>query len=173
MNTTRINRITHLMWVVFFSVFIFACSGGGDDPPPPSVQPTLTSLWDNLFTGCGVNCHSSNDATYDTDLGPDLSTKANFHKNLVNKSVDIDYPAWGLSTAKLSDCNSMKFITPGDANGSTMAAALILSISDILIAPPFNCTTAYSFHDQTNQAISDNALKNALITWINNGAQDN
>jgi hypothetical protein len=153
---------------------MFACSddGGDSPPPPPSVQPTLTSLWDNLFTGCGVNCHTST-ASDGTELGPDLSTKAKFYTNLVDKSVDVDYSAWGLSPTKISDCNSMKLISPGDANGSTMAAALILSISDILIAPPFNCVTAYSFHDVNNQAISDNVLKNALITWINNGAKDN
>lgn len=172
MNKILNKRTIHLAGVLFFSLFMFACSDDGGDSPPPGVQPTLTSLWDNLFTGCGVICHSAN-AADGTELGPDLSTKANFYTNLVDKSVDVDYADWGLSPNKISNCNSMKLINPGDANGSTMAAALILSISDILSAPPYNCVTAYSFHDVNNQAISDNTLKNAVITWINNGAQNN
>ena len=103
-----------------------------------------------------------------TELGPDLSTKANFYTNLVNKSAS-DYPTW----EKLSDCNSVYFITPGSANGSSLAAALIQSISDTFPMDHSCTTTAYNVHDVNNQAISDNELKNALITWINNGAQNN
>jgi hypothetical protein len=174
MKKMRNNRVIHLVCVILFSAFMFACSDDGDDSPSPgpTVEPTLTSLWNNLFTGCGVNCHTST-ASDGTELGPDLSTKANFYNNLVNKSVDTDYPAWGLSPTKLSNCNSMNFITPNNATESTLAAALIQSISDTLSAPPFNCVTAYNLHDVNNQAISDNTLKNALITWINNGAQNN
>ncbi len=165
MSKTRNNRIVHIAGVVFLSVFMFACSDDGGDSPPPSIQPTLTSLWDNLFTGCGVNCHTST-AADGTQFGPDLSTKTNFYTNLFNKSA-VDYPQW----LRTSDCN-VKFITPGDANESTLAAALILSVSDTL-AKAHNCVTAYNIHDVNNTAISDNALKNALITWINNGAQNN
>lgn len=166
MSQTRNNRIIHLLCIIALSIFMFACSNDGDDSPPPGVQPTLTSLWDSLFTGCGVNCHSAN-AADGTQNGPDLSTKANFYANLVSKSAS-DYQAW----LKASNCNSVDFITPGNANESSMAAALILSVSDTLAAAQ-NCVTAYNEHEVNNQTISDSALKNAVITWINDGAQNN
>jgi hypothetical protein len=155
------------MCAVFFSVFMFACSDGGDDPP--SVQPTFSSLWVNIFFGCGVNCHRPSAADF-TELGPDLSSKANFYVNVVGKSVNNDYLDWAVP--KGGDCNDVNFITPNNANESTLAAALILSISDSL-AGVHNCTTTYSYHDGINQEITNNALKNALITWINNGAKNN
>jgi hypothetical protein len=149
---------------------MFACSDdGGDSPPPPSVQPTFTSLWDNLFTGCGVNCHSPSASDF-TNLGPDMSTKAGFYSNVVGKSVNVDYPLW--ATQKGGDCNDVNFITPNNADESTLAAALILSVSDTL-AGNHNCVTAYNEHVVNKQSINDTALKNALITWINDGAKDN
>jgi hypothetical protein len=148
---------------------MFACSDDGDDPPP-GVQPTLTSLWNYSFFGCGINCHTSDPdsgVTDGTEDGPDMSTKDNFYVNLIGKSAS-DYQDW----VKDSNCNSVSFITPGKANESSLAAALILSISDDLAAK-YNCVTAYSEHVVNKQAISDDTLKNALITWINNGAQNN
>lgn len=163
----RNSRTIRILVIVFFSFVMFACSDGGNDSPPPSdpntVEPTLTSLWDNLFSGCGINCHSAT-ASDGTENGPDLSTKANFYSNLVNKSPsDIEYQAW----VRNSDCN-VNFITPGDVNQSSLAAVLIQSISD-----SFGCTTSYNIHEVNNQTISDDELKNALITWINSGAQNN
>lgn len=168
MNKLPIDRVIRLVGVVFICSLMFACGDSGDDESS-SLQPTLTSLWDNLLTGCGVNCHSPN-AADGSELGPDMSTKANFYANVVGKSVTADYPNWaGLKTG---DCNNINFITPGNANESTLTAALILSISDSL-ATAQSCVTAYNFHDVNNQAISDQELQNALITWINNGAQNN
>lgn len=168
MNKFPIDRVIRLVCVVFFCALMYACSDSGDGGSP-SVEPTLTSLWDNLLTGCGVNCHSPN-AADGSELGPDMSTKANFYANVVGKSVTNDYPNW--AALKTGDCNNVNFIMPGNANESTLAAALILSISDSLAAAQ-SCTTAYNYHDVNSQAISDDELKNALINWINNGAQNN
>jgi hypothetical protein len=163
----RISPVIRAGIFTFFGFVIFACSSSDDSPP--GVQPTLTSLWNNLFSGCGVNCHSSN-ATDGTELGPYMDTKTNFRTNLVNNTVNNDYLPW--ATVKDGNCDNVKFITPGNANESTLASALILSVSDT-IEMVHSCTSSYNIHDVTNQAISDNALKNALITWINDGAQDN
>lgn len=168
----QIKRLTRLGLFMVVSFTLFACSDSSNTPPPNTVQPTLTSLWDNLFTGCGINCHTST-AADGTENGPDLSTKANFFTNLINKSVDNDYIAWTTELPpKGGTCNDVNFVTPGNANESTLAAALILNVSDTLAAN-HNCITAYSVHEVIKQTVSDNELKNALITWINNGAQNN
>lgn len=161
----HINRVIRLIGAVFLCAFMFAC--GDSNNSTPSVQPTLSSLWDNYFTSCGVNCHSQN-ASDGTQNGPDMSTKANFYTQVVGKSLS-DYQGW---TGRTSSCDMVSFITVGNANESSLAAAVILSVSDTLAAN-HNCTTAYSSHEAINQTISDNQLKDALITWINNGAQNN
>jgi len=130
------------------------------------VEPTFTSLWDNVFSGCGVSCHSVN-ATDGTENGPILDTKANFYARLVNKTVSNDYPLWA---NKAGDCDNINFITPNDATQSTLAAALILSISDSLGT---TCITTYGYHDTNNSIVGDTDTAAALIKWIDDGAENN
>ena len=169
MNPMRNSRTIRILVIVFFSFVMFACSDGGNDSPPTNPN-SFTSLWNNSLQYCGINCHTPDSTGDFTNLGPALSTKANFYNNLIEKSVTVDYPQWAFN--KGGDCNSVYFITPGNANESTMAAALILSVSDTL-GGAHNCTTSYNGHEQLNQTISDSKLANALITWINEGAQNN
>lgn len=84
--------------------------------------------------------------------------------------MNNDYSSW--AKVKNGDCNSVSFITPGSANDSTLAAALIQTVSDTLVGN-YGCVTAYNEHVVNQMAISDNATQNALITWINNGAKNN
>jgi hypothetical protein len=162
------NRAVRLVCAVLFCALMTACSDSSTTNSS-GVQPTLSSLWDNLFTGCGVNCHTST-AADGTELGPDMSTKANFYAQVVGRSVASDYPNW--ASVKTGDCDTVNFITAGNANESTLAAALISSVSSTL-STAHSCTTTYNYHNVNNQAISDSTLSNALITWINNGAQNN
>jgi len=166
MSKLPINRMIRLVCGLFLCALMFACGDNSTPVTSTGVQATYSSLWDNLFTGCGVNCHTST-AVDGTELGPDMSTKANFYAQVVGKSM-TNYSSW----TKTSNCNMVSFITPGNANESSLAAALILSVSDTLAAA-HSCVTAYSSHDVISQTISDNQLKDALITWINNGAQNN
>ena len=131
------------------------------------VEPTYSSLWDNVFSGCGVSCHSAN-ATDGTQDGPLLDTKQNFYQNLVGKNTTVDYPNW----LKTSDCNSINYITPGDASQSTLAGAMILSISDSLTSK-FSCNSAYNVHERNKDVITDEDTAKALIQWINEGAANN
>lgn len=162
MKQTPIKRIVPIAVFIFFSFFMFACTDNDDEPEPN----TYSSLWNNSFQYCGIGCHNQTTASDGTENGPDLSSKSNFYNNLVNKSAS-DYPTW----QKGSNC-TVDFITPGNANRSSMAAALILSVSDTLTGD-LGCVTSYNQHEVLGQTISDNALKNELITWINDGAQNN
>ena len=147
---------------------LFACGGGGGDSGGnDKVQPTLTSLWEYHFNGCGLNCHSP-DAADGTENGPDLTTKENFYNNLVGKNAVDDFGSW----LKNSNCNAVDFITPGNANESSLAAAMLQNVSDQLSAA-YSCTTSYNIHVVNRVAISDQEIANALVSWINSGAQNN
>ncbi len=139
---------------------------GCSDTLTGKVEPTYTSLWDNLFNGCGVNCHSPS-ASDGTEAGPDMSSKSAFYNNLVGKSVSVDYASW--ASVRTGNCNSAKFIAAGNANASTVAASLIQSVSDTLSANQ-SCVTAYSVHEADKVTLSDADLISALQDWINQGA---
>jgi hypothetical protein len=138
---------------------------GGSTPPSGGVQATYSSLWNSTFSSCGVNCHSPS-AADGTENGPDLSSKASFYDNLVNKNVDNDYPAW--AGVKSGDCNSINFITPGNAAESTVVTSLIESYS----INQTSCTSSYNLHVVDRTTITDPAVQNALVTWVNNGAKN-
>ncbi len=133
------------------------------------VEATYSSLWDNRFSSCGVTCHSDI-ADDGTQLGPFLVTRAGFYDNLFNKSVAVNYPAW--LAQKSGNCNTQKFIAPGNANTSTLAASLIQSVSNTLKANT-GCDSSYNLHVANNVEITDKDLENALINWINSGAPNN
>lgn len=128
-------------------------------------EPTFSSLWDNKFSGCGVSCHSSSSQDGTAD-GPHLSTKSEFYNNLVNKNVSTHYPQW----LKTGDCDNLNLISPYDASQSTLAAAMILSVSDGLKDV---CSTTYGFHSTNNAVITDSEVADSLIEWINDGAKNN
>ncbi len=133
------------------------------------VEPTFASLWDKSFSGCGLNCHLPSPGVSDgTQNGPDLSSQEKFYSNLVNKTVNDDYPEW----ERGGDCNDVKFIAPGDANQSTVAASLIQSVSDTLGASD-NCATSFNLHEVGKATITNKDIQTALIDWINNGAENN
>jgi hypothetical protein len=150
---------------LLLSTFMFGCGGGGSQ----SVEPTFTSLWDHLFSGCGVNCHGPGSSD-GTQYGPDLTSMNSFLANTINRNVNTDFPAW--ASVKTGDCNNVNFITPGNADRSTVAASLIQSISDRLTASD-DCNTSFNLHEVNRVTITDQAVANALVDWINNGAQNN
>ena len=164
MNCTfRYKRLIPAFVIAVLYAGLHGCSSSDNGG---SVQPTLTSLWDNYFDGCALNCHSPTGAL-DLQKGPDLSTKNSFYLGLVNKNID-DYPEWN----KASNCDSVSFITPNNANQSSMAASLILSVSDTLEGN-VNCTSSYGLHAFEQIAFPNQEIADALIAWINNGAQNN
>jgi hypothetical protein len=148
---------------LLLSFLVFGCSDNN------KVEPTLTSLWDNEFNGCGVICHSPN-ASDGTELGPDLTTKDNFYNNLVGKNVFNDYPNW--ASRRVGNCDNVNFITPGNADQSTLTSTLIESYS-VSLADSQMCDTTFSVHADIGNDISDKATQDALVEWINNGAQNN
>lgn len=139
---------------------------GGCDGGNETKTPTYSSLWNSTFSSCGVNCHSPT-AADGTENGPDLSSKASFYANLVGKNVDNDYPAW--ATVKAGNCNSINFITPGNASQSTVVTSLIESYA----INQTSCTSSFNLHAVNNTTISDKATQDALIAWINDGAKNN
>ncbi|MBU0675614.1 MAG: hypothetical protein KJ950_13310 [Proteobacteria bacterium] len=143
--------------VVGLTMIMFGCGGG------ESTDGQYTDLWNKKFNTCGVNCHSSG-AADGTENGPDLSTKDSFYNDLVGKSA-ANYPNW----LRLGDCNTDTFIHGGDAAHSTMMASLVRSYSDHM-SQTQGCTTALSLHDVNHVAITDQALIDEMVAWINNGA---
>jgi len=129
------------------------------------VEPTFSSLWDNVFFGCG-SCHSGSD-TEGLQNGPDLSSKAGFYTNLLGKNATDDYPFWVLA----SGCYSFPLIEAGNPNNSIVAAALIKSVSLNLINTG-GCDTAYSVHETNGSAITNSDTAAALIKWIEDGAKN-
>lgn len=162
-NLARYNYIL-LLLASLPLLFLISCSTQEDE-----VEPTFSSLWEHRFSSCGTSCHSSN-ASDGTELGPDLTTKSGFYTNLVNKTVNADYPAW--VAVKTSDCNDSKFINPGDSDSSSLAASLIQSKS-VTLAAAESCNTAFNLHAVTNDTISDLDVAKALVDWIDAGAANN
>jgi len=129
-------------------------------------KTTYTEMWDSLFNTCSTGCHSPA-ATNGTEDGPDFSTKDAFYANTINKTVDTDYQNW----VRTGDCNDVSLIKPNSANESLIVGSLALSVADSISAA-FNCTNAYNVHIQ-EQVSADQATIDALIEWINDGAQNN
>ena len=141
--------------VLLFTTVLWGCSELTDDK--------FSSLWDKSFSSCALNCHSPGGTA---DEGPDLSSKDQFHSNLINKTAN-DYPDW----TRGSDCDDIKFINPGNANTSTVAASLIQSLSDSLIASGSCTATSYNIHLTNSATITDASLQTEITEWINGGAK--
>ncbi len=146
-------------YLCFLAVLVLSGCATEEDTDT-SLRTTFSSLWESSFSGCGINCHSS-DAADGTENGPDMSNKDKFYSNLVNKSA-VNFPVW----LKNGNCDGVNFITPGNAAGSSLPASLIESSSDALAASE-NCTTSLNIH-VVNQATINN--EDGLIEWINAGA---
>jgi len=131
------------------------------------VEATYSSLWDNVFSSCGVSCHSAN-ATNGTEEGPLFTSKSTFYTQMYGQSAS-DYAGWVGSGQYTSGCDSFPFIDVGNPNNSTLAASLILSVSEGVISS--SCQTAYSVHAATGDVISGEAA-DALIAWIKAGAKN-
>ncbi len=140
---------------------LFGCEATDDE-----VKPTYSSLWDNTFSSCGVNCHSPTSSD-GTENGPDLSSKSSFYANLVGKSVNDDFPAW--AGVKSGDCNNIDFIAPGNASGSTVVTSLIESFS----INQTSCTSSFNLHVVNRATITDSKTQDAVVNWINGGAANN
>lgn len=164
MKSSNYTQLKFLVVVPIALLGLISCSEDAE------VEPTFSSLWENKFNSCGnVTCHSAA-ASNGTELGPDLSSKSNFYNNLVNKNVAADFPDW--AAVRTGSCDSVDFIEPNNANQSTVVGSLVESVSDTLAAN-FNCTTAYNLHVVEKVHITDSKLQDALIQWVNDGAQNN
>lgn len=159
--TFRISCLVLCTWVLT----LVGCSTTDEET---KIEPKFSSLWDNKFSSCGVVCHTPSDVANGTADGPDLTTMAKFYANVVNKSVSDDYAAW--IAVRTSTCNDQKIVEPSNANNSTLAASLIESVHNTLKT---TCTSAYNYHASNKATITDQALADALVEWINNGAQNN
>jgi len=120
-------------------------------------------LWNSEFYSCGTNCHNPS-ASDGTENGPDMSTQDGFYTNLVNKTVNNDYSGW---FGRGSDCDTTPFITPSNADKSTVVTSLVQTYSDALVASNDCTVTSYNIHATNQVSLSD---PQAVINWINGGA---
>lgn len=162
MKSMKVLRLA----MVAVPVLVFL--GCGDTEPETSETPVegvkLSSFWTEL-EGCTL-CHSPSGEAAD---GPDLSTPELFVNNLVGKAVS-DYPNWFVT----SDCsNAHPFITAGDANASTLMAALVQEHSEAMKAEN-GCVSSFNYHEVSQASITrGSTLYNNLVEWINAGAVNN
>ena len=162
MKSSSIGLVLRLGLLLLPLLFLTSCSETEEET---KIEATLTSLWDNKFSSCADVCHKSGHE--DTQDGPDLSSKTNFYNNMVDKSVDVDYPNW----IKSGTCTSHKLIEPNNADNSVLTATMVSSVSDSMAAT--GCVTSYALHLTNNQTITNQELIDALEQWIDNGAQNN
>jgi len=151
--------------LVFSVILLWGCNESSDDE-------RYSNLWDKEFSSCGVSCHLPS-ATDGTENGPDLSTKALFYANTVNKTVATDYSSW----IRTGDCDSVKLIDPGSANDSLVVGSLVLSVADAISSNFQNsngqsCTNAFGVHETLSVTLSDQQTIDDLIVWINDGAPE-
>ncbi|MDX1810806.1 MAG: hypothetical protein R3240_02590, partial [Gammaproteobacteria bacterium] len=134
------------------------------------IEATLSSLWDNKFSTCGVGCHNGVEEI--TKNGPLFTSKSAFLSSMKDKTVANSYPAWTNELARTATCDSFPLIDTGNASNSILTATMIKSYSDS-ISSSGSCDTAYAYHNTKNQTITDSDIEKALVDWINAGAQDN
>lgn len=134
------------------------CGGGGSG----SDEVTYNQLWNDEFQSCGTNCHNPS-APDGTENGPDLSTIDGFYANLLNKTVNTDYPLWN----KGSDCDDTPFINPNNAAKSLIVTGLIQSDADNIVASGDCTTSSYNEHVAKNVSYNN---PTAVVEWINSGA---
>ncbi len=167
----RLNPRPCLAGIVTVSLLIGGCDDNATNGNQP--QPTLTSLWEAKFSGCALSCHEPDGVV---PFGPDLSTKAQFRDNTVDKSIAVDYPNWLISNGGNygGDCANIPFIKPGDPSASTVLASLVQTYADELITSGACTTTSYNTHLVNQVAIIDDPdLEQAIVDWIAAGAPDN
>lgn len=162
----RFRRWAVLLGIVATGLLLTGCGSTEDSPDP--VKATFSSLWTHALADCSVGCHKLDAVSDGTENGPDLSTKDKFISNLTNKT-SVDYPNW----LRTGTCTTVAMIAPTDANNSTVAASLIESVSSTLSQANGDCITSYNFHADLRAAITDQAVANALVQWINDGAANN
>ncbi|MDQ7014797.1 MAG: hypothetical protein Q9N68_00265 [Gammaproteobacteria bacterium] len=147
-----------------------ACGGGTDSVSGASQAATPTTQWDtlgNLFTTEFSRCSSCHAPGKSQAAGPDMSTPATFHRDVVGKKAS-DYPNWNVG----STCSqSVNFITAGSSLNSTLAATLDQGNSDTLSASK-NCITSFSIHKANGAVLSSNGISN-VDSWIRKGALNN
>lgn len=154
-----------LFCVTILAVFLLASCAEED-----KVEPTYSSLWDNVFSSCGVSCHNGSASVTDgTNLGPDFSTRTSFYDGVYDITTS-SYGNWVNSADYNLGCEAYKIVHVGNANLSTLAAALVQSVSEGLADN--TCDTGYAFHAANNSVITDSDTAAALTKWINDGAKN-
>lgn len=147
--------------LVVGSVLLVSCSDEGED------KARYGYLWDHLFSSCALNCHSPGSGQHEAN-GPDMSSRNAFYNGVVGKSTGQHYPSW----LRGGSCDTAAMIKPGNAAQSTLPASLIAAYTSPLEAS-YNCTSSYNIHQVNQVQLTDSALIEALISWINNGAANN
>ena len=134
--------------------------GCGDDSGSTPEPGTLDKLFTYpAITGCGT-CHDGN------GTGPDLRTKASFHRDLVGKrSSQFD---WNNSsnTVLLATCGTNNLLVK-DGSPAESALMATLFFHDYSTLCPDITTTAYAYHETLRISQS---MKQDLELWIENGA---
>ncbi len=152
------NKQGLLIAAPILAISLLSGCGGDSD----SDEVTYNQLWNDEFKSCGSNCHNPT-ASDGTENGPDLSSIDAFYTNLVNKTVNTDYPSW----LRGGDCDDTSFINPSNAAKSLIVTGLIQSDADNIVASGDCTTSSYNEHVAKQVSYSN---PSAVVEWINNGA---
>ena len=161
MKLTALMRHCLLLFLLLAGLFFVSC-GKVDDLMGPTGEPgTLERVYSYpTIQGCGT-CHGPGGQAED---GPDMSSASSFRNSLVNKNYDANYDDWFPLTAQCSNAG-FPYIEPGSPDTSAVLAAISWEYAE------GKCDGTHAYHSTQNATIDSNqALKDDLVQWIENGA---
>lgn len=162
-------RITRFAKILGFSASlgVLALMSGCSDDDDQGSTPTASGSADLsvifahhavTLNGCAT-CHSPAGSEA---AGPDLSTAATFHRDLVSKDY-ASFPNWGGLDRTANCADSFKFVEH-NAN-----SALLATLSE-QYARQYGCISSSGFHATQVSADRRAVLVEDLVLWINAGA---
>lgn len=154
------NKLKHLV-VAGLILALWSCS---EDTKPNSTDTTkFTSIYTNIirFHNCH-SCHAPGGSAYDTDgVQLNFSTEDLAHSTLTTKFVT--------GNTSVGTCGAVRIVNTSPQT-SFLAGVLFSEYNTANFAGVTGCTP-YSVH-LSDQNLSTSE-KDAIVTWINNGAPRN
>lgn len=159
------NKFVGTLATIFFGILILLSSllyqgCGNKSSTDNAVSATYSSLYSNVFSQSCVQCHQPGGSAEGNGAEVDFSSQSRGYSSLTTGTVK------GVEAG--SNCSGINIVSEGSATTSYMVGLLVSSENGRVYGS--NCT-AIRTHIEANYLSSEAA--NALIQWVNEGAQNN